>query len=199
MTCGRRLERLLDAQVAADQGRRRWRDRGWRRRRAGDSRCAGCGGRRCGDAQAAGAVVAAPLDIDRRAVAGPHAPERIDVGREQRARPAAGSVCRPPTKWRNIALSAPSLIGEQIDAARLVDHRDVQVHGAARLVLHRLGHEGGVDAVAAAATWRTMRLNTTTWSDSGTGSPWMKLISSCAAPDSWIMVSTLRPAISEYS
>ena len=49
------------------------------------------------------------------------------------------------------------------------------------------------------ATWRTMRLNTITWSLSATGSPCRKLISSWAVPLSWIMVSTASPAMSECS
>ncbi len=38
-------------------------------------------------------------------------------------------------------------VGEQIDAGLDAVHRDVQVHGAAGLVLHRLGHEGRIDPV----------------------------------------------------
>ena len=36
---------------------------------------------------------------------------------------------------------------EQVGAGREVEHALVDVHGAARLALHRLGHEGRVDAV----------------------------------------------------
>ena len=41
----------------------------------------------------------------------------------------------------------PVRLAEQVAAAVVGVDRDVQVHGAARLALHRLGHEGGVDAV----------------------------------------------------
>ena len=39
------------------------------------------------------------------------------------------------------------LFGEEIGAASVVDHRYVQVHGAAGLGLHRLRHKGGVHAM----------------------------------------------------
>ena len=38
-------------------------------------------------------------------------------------------------------------LGEQVFAGGDVEHALVHVHRAARLALHRLGHEGGVDAV----------------------------------------------------
>ncbi len=37
---------------------------------------------------------------------------------------------------------------------------------------------------------RMVRLNRNTWSASDIASEWVKLTSSCAAPDSWINVST---------
>ncbi len=88
----------------------------------------------------------APLHIDRRAVAGPHAAEAVDVGREKRGDLRQVGLKTPDEAQEHGAVGA-GVVGEEIGAAGLILHRDVQVHGAARLELHGLGHEGGVDAV----------------------------------------------------
>ena len=140
-----RLQRRLDAEVAADQGR-------------GDGEVrAGVGPRqavldppvravRDRHPQAAGPIVIAPLHIDRRRMVRPHPPERIDVGRQERRHLRQEGLQAADEMAEHVAVR-PARVGEQVLAGLLVDQRDVQVHGAARLVLHRLGHEGGIDAV----------------------------------------------------
>ena len=49
------------------------------------------------------------------------------------------------------------------------------------------------------ATSRTVRLNRNTWSASGKGSPWSRLISICAVPISWMSVSSWMPWASHQS
>ena len=55
--------------------------------------------------------------------------------------------CMPPRKWKKASVSAPSSSVKMLLPVFLFDHRLVDVHGRARLVLHRLGHEGGEGVV----------------------------------------------------
>ena len=102
-----------------------------------------------GHPQADGAVVRAPIDVDRRRAAGLVAKQAtigVHVGRQQRH------------GGRQIALQAADEMVEQGAGLALftgkqvvalgVDQALVNVHRAARLVGHRLGHEGRVHAVA---------------------------------------------------
>ena len=47
-------------------------------------------------------------------------------------------------------------------------------------LLHRLGHEGRDSMPLLSAASRMVRLKKKTWSASSTGSPWRRLISTCA-------------------
>ena len=65
-----------------------------------------------------------------------------------------------------------------------VKHRLVDVHRRAGILLHRLGHEGGVHAVLIAAS-RMVRLNRNTCWASSIGSTVAQVDLSCAGPSSW--------------
>ncbi len=97
-------------------------------------------------AQAHGAVVVAPVRVDGRRLVAGDAPVGVDVGREKRhgRRQIGLQAADKAQEQRRIVVGrrrkqiSPLSVGDAL----------MDVHGAARLALHRLGHEGGVDVVA---------------------------------------------------
>ena len=98
-------------------------------------------------AKPGGAVVAAPMHVDRRVAVGIQPPVGVDVRGEQRHRRRDELLQAGDEGVEERRVLAVRL-GKQIPAGFDVDDALMQVHGAAGLVLHRLCHEGGVHLVA---------------------------------------------------
>ncbi len=100
-----------------------------------------------GHADAAGAVVVAPLHIDRRGVKAHQAAVAVHKRGEQGNHLRQVFLHAADGVQKRLA-GAAVRVGKHILAGLPVFQAHVDVHGRARLVFHRLGHEGGVHIVA---------------------------------------------------
>ncbi len=99
-----------------------------------------------GHPQPAGTVLHSPLHVARRALAKGEAAIGVDVRRQQGGH-RRGVFLQPGDEVHEQLGVAPFAGAEQVAAVHVLQTL-VDVHGGAGLVAHRLGHKGGVDAVA---------------------------------------------------
>ncbi len=99
-----------------------------------------------GHADATGAVVVAPAHIGRRRHEARQAAVGIDVRRQQQ-RGRRRVFFQPGDIVEEQPAGAAVVVAEDVLARLRSDDALVDMHGAARLRLHRLGHEGGEDAM----------------------------------------------------